>query len=131
MRKRGVGLGDSLLSLCVCVVGGGGLLWSRQAACLAPLVPARVVPVHDQLSLQAALVDADIAIVEALAVGLDELAGAQRLCCVQKFGTLAANIDLAACAARGVAVEVGHAEHHLSDAQVVLWSPAVSPDSTA
>jgi phosphoglycerate dehydrogenase-like enzyme len=77
---------------------------SALRACLAPLFPARVMPVHDQLSLQAALVDADIAIVEALAVGLDELAGAQRLCCVQKFGTLAANIDSVACAARGVAV---------------------------
>ena len=36
---------------------------------------------------------------------------------------------LDALRARGVAVEVGHAEHHLSDAQVVLWSPAVSPDN--
>lgn len=71
---------------------------------LPRLYPASVTLVDDTGALRAALTDADVAVVESLPFGDAELAAAPRLRAVQKFGALAANIDGAACAARGVAV---------------------------
>ena len=71
---------------------------------LKRLFPARIIPVSDQLTLRAALRDADVAIVEALELGAEELSAASRLRCVQQFGTLLRGIDGAACASRGIAV---------------------------
>lgn len=76
----------------------------RLNARLPGLAPAEIVFVADQAELQSKIVDADAVIVESLIVDRSVLAAAQRLALVQKFGTITTNIDLAACAARGVAV---------------------------
>jgi phosphoglycerate dehydrogenase-like enzyme len=83
--------------------------WCRRLQLRLPgLYPAEVVFAEDQADLAAKLVEADGVIVESLAIDAATLAGARRLAVVQKFGTITANIDLAACAARGVVVETLH-----------------------
>ena len=72
------------------------------------LYPARIVWAKDQADFLAKLPDADAAIVESLVVDSAALANAPRLKIVQKFGTIGANIDAAACAERGVAVAFLH-----------------------
>ena len=47
---------------------------------------------------------ADAVVIEGYQLGAAELAAAPRLRAVQKFGTITGNIDLAACAARGIPV---------------------------
>ncbi len=69
------------------------------------LYPAEVVFAEDEKDLAAKIVDADAVIVESFAIDAALVARAPRLALVQKFGTLTGNIDLAACAARGIAVE--------------------------
>lgn len=69
---------------------------------LGSLHPARVRLVASQGQLTAALPAAQAVVVEALAIGPAELARAPALRAVQKFGTIASNIDTAACAARGI-----------------------------
>ena len=75
---------------------------------LPGLYPAEVVFAEDQADLAVKIAEADGVIVESLASTPRCSRGAPRLAVVQKFGTLTANIDLAACAARGVAVETLH-----------------------
>lgn len=70
------------------------------------LHPCRVTLVPDEAELRAALPDADAAIVEALPFGEAELAAAPKLKLVQKFGAVVSNIDLDACARRGVPVAI-------------------------
>ena len=83
--------------------------WCRRLQQRLPgLYPAEVVFAEDQADLAAKLAEADGVIVESLAIDAAVLAGAPRLAVVQKFGTITANIDLAACAARGVVVETLH-----------------------
>jgi glyoxylate reductase/D-3-phosphoglycerate dehydrogenase len=72
------------------------------------LYPTRVVWAQDQADFVAKLADADATIVESFVVDRAALAAAPRLKVVQKFGTLATNIDEAACAERGVAVATLH-----------------------
>jgi hypothetical protein len=68
---------------------------------LAGLYPAEIVFARDQADLAAKIADADgVVVVESLVINDAVLAGARRLAVVQKFGTITANIDLAACAAR-------------------------------
>ncbi len=67
--------------------------------------PARFRMVEEQADFAAALADADVAVVETFTLGEAELAAAPRLKMVQKFGIDLRNIDLAACARRGVAVK--------------------------
>jgi len=71
---------------------------------LAFIHPARVELVNTQEALAANLAGATAAVVESLAIGPRELAEAQQLRIVQKFGTVTANIDMQACNARGVRV---------------------------
>lgn len=66
--------------------------------------PAEVRMVNTQAELLAALPGADACVTESLAVGPLELAVADRLKAVQKHGVILRNIDMAACAARGVRV---------------------------
>lgn len=66
--------------------------------------PSSVTMVDDQDTFRAALPDAEAVIVESLTIGADELDAAPKLKIVQKFGTDTRNIDLDACAARGVEV---------------------------
>ena len=64
--------------------------------------PATVHLVNSQEELQQQLPAADVVIVESLEIGTTELALAPRLNVVHNFGTLADNVDAAACAARGI-----------------------------
>ena len=70
------------------------------------LYPAHVELAMDQDDLRTKLPDADAVIVEGLRFGEAELALAPKLAIVQKFGTLVPNIDVVACAKRGVPVEI-------------------------
>ena len=67
--------------------------------------PARFRMVEDQADFAGALAEADGAVVETFTVGEAELAAAPRLRIVHKFGVDLRNIDLAACARRGVTVK--------------------------
>jgi glyoxylate reductase len=71
---------------------------------LPGLYPAEVTFAADEADLAARIADADGAVVESFRIDDATLAGARRLAIVHKFGTITTNIDLAACAARGVAV---------------------------
>ncbi len=66
--------------------------------------PARVKIVETEAEFHAALPEASVAVVESMPFGTRELAIAPRLVCVQKYGALPRNIDVAACAERGVKV---------------------------
>lgn len=76
----------------------------RLRAAAGPLYPAEVVLAGSQEDLRAALPGAVAVVTESLVVGSEELARADRLRAVQKYGTILRNIDAAACAARGVRV---------------------------
>ena len=81
------------------------LAWCERLRARIPgLYPARIVWAKDQADFLAKLPDADAAIVESLVVDRAALALAPRLKIVQKFGTIGANIDHAACADLGIAV---------------------------
>ena len=71
---------------------------------LPGLYPAQVVFAADESDLAAQIADADGVVVESFRIDDEVLSGARRLAIVHKFGTITANIDLAACARRGVAV---------------------------
>jgi lactate dehydrogenase-like 2-hydroxyacid dehydrogenase len=71
---------------------------------LPGLYPAEVVFAADEADLAAKIVDADGIVVESFRIDDTVLAGAPRLAVVHKFGTITANIDLEACAKRGVVV---------------------------
>jgi phosphoglycerate dehydrogenase-like enzyme len=71
---------------------------------LGGLYPAEIVFAADGAELAEKIADADGVVVESLRIDAATLSRARRLAIVQKFGTIATNIDVAACAARGVAV---------------------------
>jgi glyoxylate reductase len=71
---------------------------------LPGLYPAQVMFAADEADLAAKITDADGVVVESFRIDDAVLSGARRLAIVHKFGTITANIDLAACAKRGVAV---------------------------
>lgn len=83
--------------------------------------PAQVRLVSSAEAFRENLAQADAAVIESYPLGADELAAAPRLKVVQKFGTITNNIDLAACAARGIPVltlrrraNIACAEHALA-----------------
>jgi phosphoglycerate dehydrogenase-like enzyme len=71
---------------------------------LPGLYPAAVTFAAGEADLKTKIADADGVVVESLAVDDGVLSAASRLAIVHKFGTITTNIDLAACAKRGVAV---------------------------
>jgi phosphoglycerate dehydrogenase-like enzyme len=73
---------------------------------VAGLFPATIVVAEDQDDLRRKIGDADCVIVEGLRVGAEELALAKRLRCVQRFGSVTSNIDVAACYEHSIAVEI-------------------------
>lgn len=77
---------------------------ARVRASVPNLFPAEFEMVAEGEALQRALSDAVGIICENLTIGEAELDAAPKLKVVQKFGTDTRNIDLAACAARGVKV---------------------------
>src|SRR5581483_3593708 len=58
--------------------------------------------VTSEAEMRAHLADADALVVESFQVTASDIAAAPRLKALQKFGTITCNIDIAACAARGV-----------------------------
>src|SRR5260221_1682106 len=77
---------------------------SRLQQRLPGLYPAEVIFAAGEADLKTKIADADGVVVESLAVDDAVLSAAPRLAIVHKFGTITTNIDLAACAKRGVAV---------------------------
>lgn len=84
------------------------------------LFPCEVRMAASQDELRAQLADADAVMVEALQFGADELQRAPRLRVVQKYGAVLDNIDVAACAARNVAVRNLHRRANASCAEHAL-----------
>jgi glyoxylate reductase/D-3-phosphoglycerate dehydrogenase len=84
------------------------------------LFPCAVRMVKSQAELNANLAEADAVMVESLRIGTAELASAPRLRVVQKYGAVLDNIDVAACAARGVAVRVLHRRANAACAEHAL-----------
>jgi phosphoglycerate dehydrogenase-like enzyme len=68
------------------------------------IYPSEVRLVGSQQELRANLEGAEAVVTEALTIGPQELAAAPRLKAVHKYGMLLRNIDVAACAARGIKV---------------------------
>jgi len=77
---------------------------SRLQQRLPGLYPAQVAFAANEADLAAKITDADGVVVESFRIGDDVLSAAPRLAIVHKFGTITANIDLVACAQRGIAV---------------------------
>ena len=72
---------------------------------LPGVFPSDIKLIKTTEELHAVLPQAEALVVESMAVGAAELALAPRLKLIHKFGARADNIDLAACAARGVTVK--------------------------
>jgi phosphoglycerate dehydrogenase-like enzyme len=68
------------------------------------LYPSEVRLVKSQDELRSNLATAEAIVTESLKVGPEELASAPRLKVVHKYGAILRNIDVAACAARGIRV---------------------------
>lgn len=77
---------------------------ARLRAAVPELWPAEVRLVGTRDELLAVLPRADIAMVESLPFGAEEVAAGARLKVVQKYGALPRGIDQAACAARNIEV---------------------------
>jgi phosphoglycerate dehydrogenase-like enzyme len=96
--------------------------YCRRVRALAPgLVPAIVRTVDTQAEMRQALPDADVLVVESLAVDRLDLASAPKLRLIQKYGAGTRGIDTAACAERGIPVltirrraNIACAEHALA-----------------
>ena len=85
--------------------------WAGARACRSGCrasIRREVVFAEDHADFKAKIAEADGVVVESFVIDDALLARAPRLAVVQKFGTITTNIDLAACAARGVAVETLH-----------------------
>jgi phosphoglycerate dehydrogenase-like enzyme len=79
--------------------------WLAQARAQAPgLYPAEVRLASNQDELRAALPGAHVVVTESLVIGPQELACADQLKVVQKYGTVLRNIDVDACAARNIQI---------------------------
>jgi phosphoglycerate dehydrogenase-like enzyme len=94
----------------------------RVRAAVPALVPSEVRLVGTQAELHAALPDATSVVVESLAIGRAELDAGPRLRLVQKFGTVLRNIDVDACAARGVAVRTQRRRANIACAEWVIMT---------
>jgi phosphoglycerate dehydrogenase-like enzyme len=77
---------------------------SRLQQRLAGLYPAEVIFAASEADLKTKAAAADGVVVEGLRIDDVVLSAASRLAVVHKFGAITTNIDLAACARRGIAV---------------------------
>jgi phosphoglycerate dehydrogenase-like enzyme len=77
---------------------------SRLQQRLPGLYPAEVIFAADEADLEMKVADAEGVVIESFRIDDAVLSGAPRLAIVHKFGTITTNIDLEACAKRGVAV---------------------------
>ena len=82
--------------------------------------PSEVRLIGSGEALHAALPDADALVVESLPIGEAELARAPRLKFIHKFGTRADNVDLAACARRGIVVRTQRRRTNIAVAEHTL-----------
>jgi len=89
----------------------------RVRAAFPAVCPSRVINVSTQEELLAALAHADGVVVEELLVGECELAAAPKLRIVQCFRSDIRNIDVAACAARGIVVKPMHRRVNIAVAE--------------
>ncbi|MGD1065402.1 MAG: NAD(P)-dependent oxidoreductase [Vulcanimicrobiaceae bacterium] len=87
---------------------------------IAEIVPSDVRFVTSQDELREALPDATAAVVESLTIGKPELDVAPLLRVVQKFGVVTRNIDVEACAERGVQVRTQRRRSNTSCAEYVI-----------
>jgi phosphoglycerate dehydrogenase-like enzyme len=95
--------------------------WCERLRARVPgFVPAEARMVYSQEDLRERLPGAEAVIVESLRVGREELAAGARLKLVQKFGALVRNIDVEACAARGIAVLTQRRRPNISCAEHAL-----------
>ena len=95
--------------------------WLRRVQQQLPgLYPATVEFVRSEAELKARIGEADALVVEGMRVGPEELAAAKHLAIVQKFGGLASNIDVDACARRGIAVDVQRRRVNVAVAEQAL-----------
>jgi phosphoglycerate dehydrogenase-like enzyme len=79
--------------------------WCARVRAGSPgLYPAQVRMVASEAEMRAQLGDACALVVEAFRVGRDDLAAAEDLKVVQKFGAILRNIDSEACGERGIKV---------------------------
>ena len=79
--------------------------WCERVRARAPnLFPAEVRLVNSHAELRANIADARGAIVESIAIGGDDIAAAKRLGAIHKYGVGLRDIDIAACAGRGIKV---------------------------
>jgi phosphoglycerate dehydrogenase-like enzyme len=92
----------------------------RMRVAAQKMYPAEVRLVETQEALHKNLADAQALIVEALAVGADELAAAPRLKAVQKYGVDLRRIDAKACAAKGIAVLTLRRRANIACAELAL-----------
>jgi phosphoglycerate dehydrogenase-like enzyme len=84
------------------------------------LYPAEVRLLSGEEELPAALSDADGLLVESYQVGPTELDAGPRLKVVQKYGTNIRNIDVEACAARGVKIITQRRRANIACAELTL-----------
>lgn len=77
---------------------------ARLRPAIPGLFPARILLAEDQDHFRKLLPEADACLIESLRFGEEELALAPKIAVVQKYGFITRNIDLAACAKRGVVV---------------------------
>jgi phosphoglycerate dehydrogenase-like enzyme len=87
---------------------------------LPGVFPSDVRLIQSKDDLRAALPDAEALVVESMAIGEAELALAPRLKFIHKFGIRADNIDLAACARRGIAVKTQRRRTNIAVAEHTL-----------
>jgi phosphoglycerate dehydrogenase-like enzyme len=79
--------------------------WCAHVRARTPrLFPAEVRLVDSAEELRAKIADAHGAIVESIGITGDDIAGARRLAVIHKYGVGLRDIDVAACAARGIKV---------------------------
>ncbi len=95
--------------------------WIAEVKARLPGVfPSDVRLIQSKDDLRAALPEAAALVVESMAIGEAELALAPRLKFIHKFGIRADNIDLAACARRGIAVKTQRRRTNIAVAEHTL-----------
>jgi phosphoglycerate dehydrogenase-like enzyme len=93
---------------------------ARVRALAGGLFPARVRYVETSEEMRASLRDARGLVVESLPVGVEDLAAAPKLRAVQKYGAFPRDIDIAACAKRGIKVLTIRRRANIACAEVAI-----------
>lgn len=86
----------------------------------AGLAPAEVRLVDSPEKLRRSIADADALIVESLPVTQADVAAADKLAVIHKYGTIVRHIDAAACAARGIKLLTIRRRANIARAEVAI-----------